>query len=259
MYDVRVPNWMGIGVVKGGTTSLYHLLKNHPEVYIPASKETHFFVSPEYEKGTEFYLSKYFGNKPSNCKGGDISPKFFIHRDAPRRIREAFGDNLKFILTLRHPVDRAWSHYCHSYERFHRVPYRPTEDLTFEDALVKEESRLAEPDEYSFTHHMWNAYRYTGFYDLHLRNWLKHFHQDNFLFILLDDIESNSGSVIDKITSFLGISALSNTHVFPESNSYSRPNVPTKTFTRLQNEYLPSITRLEKLIDRDLSSWKHKY
>jgi hypothetical protein len=41
--QTKNPNFFVVGVVKGGTTSLYHALSNHPEVYLSPIKEVNYF------------------------------------------------------------------------------------------------------------------------------------------------------------------------------------------------------------------------
>lgn len=37
-----LPNFLIVGAVKSGTTSIYHYLKQHPEIYLAEIKETFF-------------------------------------------------------------------------------------------------------------------------------------------------------------------------------------------------------------------------
>ena len=60
---MSLPNFMCIGAAKSGTTTLYDILKQHPEIFIPAFKEPHFFDIPEnYNNGIEWYEKNYFRN-----------------------------------------------------------------------------------------------------------------------------------------------------------------------------------------------------
>lgn len=254
-----VPHWMCIGVVKGGTTSLYKAFKQHPDIWMPHSKETHFFSGPDYGLGMRYYMDNFFANADSYAKSiGEISPKYFIHRYVPRRIKANINNDIKFIVILRHPVDRAWSHYCHSYERFRHFPYRPTEDLSFKLALREEKKRLNEPDHYSWTHGYWLAYLYTGLYAKHLRNWFDYFPRENFLVLTLEELTEKTQLTLDSIANHLGIksfSDLDNSISFPKTNSYSRTGLESVTRRDLIRYYEPHIRDLERLLDRDFSHW----
>ena len=58
-----LPNFMCIGASKSGTTSLYDILKQHSQIFIPYSKEPHFFDMPKvYSNGLEWYKNTYYSN-----------------------------------------------------------------------------------------------------------------------------------------------------------------------------------------------------
>ena len=128
---MSLPNFMCIGASKSGTTSLYDILKQHSNIFLPTFKEPHFFdISPVYEHGISWYDKTYFsGVKKEKCIG-DFTPTYLFDKYAPERILSSLGKNVKFIIILRNPVDRAYSHYLHSKRDLH-------EHLSFEDALKK--------------------------------------------------------------------------------------------------------------------------
>ena len=75
---MSLPNFMCIGAAKSGTTTLYDILKQHPDIYIPAFKEPHFFDIPEnYNNGIEWYEKNYFRyiNKKIIA---DFTPSYFL-------------------------------------------------------------------------------------------------------------------------------------------------------------------------------------
>ena len=60
---MSLPNFMCLGAAKSGTTTLYDILSQHSEIYIPSFKEPHFFDIPEnYNNGIEWYEKNYFSN-----------------------------------------------------------------------------------------------------------------------------------------------------------------------------------------------------
>ena len=251
----RLPSWLCIGVPKAGTTSLYDALARHPDIWIPKSKETHFFSSHDYSKGINWYRESFFTGSHASPAPGELTPKYLAHRDVPQRIREHLGTGVKFIVLLRHPVERAWSHYCHSYDRFRDVPYRPTEDLTFEDALEAEPERLAAKDEYSNDHGMWLAYFHTGLYATHLKRWFQFFDRDLFMVITLEDLVERSNETLQALTEHLGIPSFREFPGFPCSNSYSRRGPDRKTRDMLFRRYREHTAELEELLHRRLDAW----
>lgn len=136
------PNFFVIGVVKGGTTSLYHYLDQHPEVYLPPVKETNHFAAadikaenflPEYATDVRIDLDAYikrgmpeqvhiahvnsanhyaalFSRVNGESAVGEISNSYMICPSAAEAIHR-FNPDARIIVVLRNPVARAWSQY----------------------------------------------------------------------------------------------------------------------------------------------------
>jgi hypothetical protein len=102
---------------------------------------------------------------------------------------------------------------------------------------------------------MWNAYYYTGLYDVHLRNWLRFFPRKGFLVITLEDLVGDTRPTMDRITDHLGISSFATYPEFQKVNSYSKPGFKESTRQMLLERYIPHIRELQKMLGRDLSSW----
>lgn len=128
-----LPDFLGLGVQKGGTTTLHGWLSSHPRVHLPDVKEVHYF-SLHHERGPEWYACQFTAALPGQLCG-DITPYYIFHPEAPRRI-QALLPEARLILLLRDPVDRALSQYFHS----RRLGLEP---LSLEDALAAEPERLA--------------------------------------------------------------------------------------------------------------------
>lgn len=111
MKKLKKPNFLGIGVMRGGTTWLHEQLKTHKEIYLPElKKEIHFF-DRNYQKGKGWY-KKHF-QKKGYKRYGEITPAYISTEKTPERIQETLKDP-KFILILRDPVERAHSQYRRS-------------------------------------------------------------------------------------------------------------------------------------------------
>lgn len=136
------PNFFVIGVVKGGTTSLYHYLAQHPQVYLPPVKETNHFAAadireedflPEYATDVRIDLDAYikrgmpeqvhiahvnradhyaalFSRVNGEKAVGEISNSYMVCPSAAAAIH-TFNPEAKAIAVLRNPVSRAWSQY----------------------------------------------------------------------------------------------------------------------------------------------------
>jgi len=134
-----LPDFIVAGVQKGGTTFLYQEMLRHPEIKGSLTKEVHFFDA-NFGRGVDWYSGMFPRSSPrSKVIRGEASPAYIFHPDGVRRIAETLPD-VRLIVVLRDPVQRALSHYKH--ER--RLGFETA--ATFEEALELEDSRVA--DEY---------------------------------------------------------------------------------------------------------------
>ena len=197
---MSLPNFMCIGAAKSGTTTLYDILKQHPEIFIPAFKEPHFFDIPEnYNNGIDWYEKNYFRNINKKIIA-DFTPSYFFEKETPKRIFKDLGTQIKFVVLLRNPVDRAYSHYLHSVRDEH-------ENLSFEDSLKQENERLENYEKKGdYLSYLRNSYFHQGLYGDMLERYLKYFTLDNFLFIHFEEeFLQERKMIIQKILEFLSI------------------------------------------------------
>jgi hypothetical protein len=131
--DGDLPNFLGLGVQKGGTTSLQKLLEQHPGAFLPPAKEVHYF-SLHYARGAAWYRQQFALAGAGKCHG-EITPYYLFHPEAAGRIK-ALLPQARLVVLLRDPVDRALSQYFHS----RRLGLEP---LGLEEALAAETERLA--------------------------------------------------------------------------------------------------------------------
>lgn len=103
------PNFLYVGPDKSGSSWLFKALEAHPQCFVPEAKDVYYF-DKYFDRGPDWY-QKFFDPAPAGSQAvGEISHGYLFDPDAPQRIREQFPD-MKIIATLRHPVDRAVSHY----------------------------------------------------------------------------------------------------------------------------------------------------
>lgn len=109
-----LPNFLVIGAAKSGTTSLYHYLRGHPDVFMPSVKEIRFF-SNNWARGTSWY-EEHFRESKSALAIGEATPnytRFPLQAQVPSRISKVIPD-ARLIYLLRDPVERMLSHYRHA-------------------------------------------------------------------------------------------------------------------------------------------------
>jgi Sulfotransferase domain len=115
--QARLPNFLIIGAMKAGTTSLYRYLRDHPQIFMPEVKELNFFnPHRNWHRGTEWYRSRFEGADDGVVAIGEASTSYTKYpwvRDAPERIAEVLGD-VRLIYVVRDPIERMRSHYLHN-------------------------------------------------------------------------------------------------------------------------------------------------
>ncbi|MEO0540563.1 MAG: sulfotransferase [Cyanobacteria bacterium P01_A01_bin.105] len=121
IWPNRWPNLFVVGAAKAGTTSLYHYLNQHPEIYMSPIKEPHFFsnIRPQARymalsgcvniQDPQAYLDLFKSRQP-HAVVGEASPSYLWEAQAPERIQQV-SPGAKIIVMLREPTRRAYSHY----------------------------------------------------------------------------------------------------------------------------------------------------
>jgi len=190
-----LPNLICPGTQKSATTTLYVLLRQHPDVYLPDVKETHFFDDDgKYFKGILWYEKVFFSEVKGEKIIGDITPIYMYLDRMPQRIYDTLGENIKFIFMLRNPIDRAYSHYWMSYKRGY-------EKETFEKAIDLEKERI-KTGQFAIRHF---SYVDRGFYSKQIKRFLKYFPRENIQFIIFEDFIKNISGIMKQIFSFLEV------------------------------------------------------
>lgn len=106
----RLPDLVYIGPDKAGSTWLHRVLRWHPEVYVPAVKEL-FFFDRYHRRGADWYRAHYAGCPAGAAAVADVSHDYLYDPAVPERMRALLGPDVRLMVTLREPVDRAWSAY----------------------------------------------------------------------------------------------------------------------------------------------------
>ena len=195
----RLPDFLGLGVQKGGTTSLHCLLEQHPNVFLPPVKEVHYF-SLNFAAGVSWYRSQFAEAKPDQ-RCGEITPYYLFHPQAPSRI-QALLPMARLIVLLRDPVERALSQYYHSC----RHGFEP---LQLEAALVAESKRLQGADaalqalDGQHRSHQEHSYLSRSRYEQQLPKWLESFPPDQLLILRSEDLFEKPQEVWQQLLKFL--------------------------------------------------------
>jgi hypothetical protein len=186
---VLLPNFFILGAAKSGTTSLFDILSEHPQVFASPKKETRFFSDDEnYQRGWEWYGETYFSGAAGYPVRMEATPTYLTWSEkTSQRLHDEYPlRELKFAVIFRDPVQRAYSHYWHRVRMGH-------EQLSFKEALLAEQERLtAHFQELARSGNGKYGYYRAGCYATMLKPYLEKFDREQFFFMLLEDIKGDS-------------------------------------------------------------------
>jgi hypothetical protein len=209
-----LPDFLIIGAMQGGTSSLYNYLIQHPSLLPAMRKEVHYFHNNNLNRrGGRWYRTHF----PTHCAmalrylchrqsviTSEATPYYIFHPEAASRIR-AMCPEVKVIALLRNPVDRAYSHYQHSVRHGY-------EQLSFAEAVKRERAWIATrsgegvwapfPDAFS---HQRLSYLARGLYAQQLRQWYDLFPKGQLLVLSSESMFADPGNTLQQVFDFLGL------------------------------------------------------
>ena len=173
----RLPDFLIAGAPRSGSTTLYRMIDEHPEVFMARPKEIGFF-SGWHDQDVEWY-SDHFSDAGVEQKAGEATP-WYLHDPSAVDEMEKVVPDAQIIVILRDPVDRTYSHYW-----MERI--RGRAEGTFE--------------EYLDTSDVLDISRYAD----HLSYMAKHFRRDQILVVFQDDLKDDPTSLYADVCEFLAI------------------------------------------------------
>ena len=298
--NIDLPNLLIVGAAKSGTTSLHNYLKQHPEIFMTEHKEPHFLINSQIGESrihnAVLTLDEYkrmFKTKNIYKYKGESSVLYLAFPDfSIKSIKKYLPADVKIIIMLRNPVERAFSGYLHN------LRYNPSENLSFEEAIESSEYRYHNqmditPD---------TRYLYIGEYYCQVQAFIEKF-KENVHIIFYDDYVNNIDLCLDNVFDFLEIEKMkidtSKRHmqggwifkyrfmrdflipgnrlkfliknILPNRrlrkwlrkrimniSTVKSPELSIAMRDKLRNYYREDILNLGRLLDRDLGSWINK-
>jgi len=251
-----LPDFIVCASPRSGSTSIYEGLLEHPNIFASKIKEIHFFDG-NFHRGENWYryhfpskLKKLINEKIFKKKfvTGEATPNYLIHPHAAHRVQK-ISSEVKLILILRNPIDRAYSHYNSAVKN-------KREKLSFEDAikeeknLVRGEMEKMEDDEDSSTSEIYirKAYFLQGLYYNNLSKWMKIFPRKQFLIINSEEFFKDPPKNFNEVYEFLGLPQFNYRYVHYNLGKY--PPMKDETRRLLIEYYKPYNEKLYKLIGK---------
>jgi hypothetical protein len=219
-----LPTFLIIGTMKGGTTSLYNYLSGHPQVFMSATKELHYFVAEKNLSRGQGWYERNFRDSDGVAAVGEASPdytKFPIFRGVPERIAKTMP-GVKLLYVIRHPLDRIRSHYLHDIAR-------GRERRPISQAVAGNQHYLA-PTRYA----------------LQIEQYLEHFPREQLLVITSEALRSDRRATMRRVHGFLGVDAEWSAPVEQqEFNGIAAKTAPSPLLQAVR--HVPGVSRLRLL------------
>jgi hypothetical protein len=185
----RLPNYIGIGAPKAGTTWLAKCLSEHPDVFMARVKEIEFWKLADAEQRLDEYRD-HFHDAAGRKAVGEYSVRYLSLPGVAERIKAVLPD-VKLIVSLRNPVEQVTSNFWHMLRQgFGRGKDAGNLPSSISEALAGEDrEQLLTPARYAS----------------HLAKFYRHFAPEQICVILYDDIQRDPAGVLTTLFSFLGV------------------------------------------------------
>ncbi|MAE69495.1 MAG: sulfotransferase [Gemmatimonadetes bacterium] len=235
------------GTQKGGTSALDQYLRLHPDLCMAHRKEPHFFDNEEVFASQSVSVTPYHANfdwtDPERIRG-EATPIYMYWSSTPRRIWQ-YNPSMKWILILRNPIERAYSHW-------NMETQRNAERLPFFAAIEQERARVR-------THlphqHRRHSYIDRGYYCEQIRRIWHLFSQERTLILRNEELRRQPQATIHKICDFLGAARM-RIDVSLTAHELPYKSAMTSHERQLVQAILePEIHALERLLGWDCSGW----
>jgi hypothetical protein len=243
----RFPNFLIIGAAKSGTYTLHTHFARHPEVFMCAAKEPHYFsfgaVSAQANSTrrgpVHSYISSYqaysalFADHGDAKMAGESSVSYLYVPGTAERIFD-YNPEMKLIVSLRNPVDRAYS----SFNFAKSYGLEPSKTLA--EGLEAEERRIHENGSILL------RYRDLGLYSRHLARYYRVFPPDKIKVIIYEEFVQNPVEVVRDLYEFIGVSPAFEPDPNLHSNATKRPDDdnPLHNFINGQHLVRSAVRRL---------------
>lgn len=254
----RKLGFFGVGVQKGGTTTLDRLLRLHPEIELPAGrKELHYFDDDARfggERPRDDYRDLHRRFYFDRAIAGEITPSYIYWRGALERVR-AYNPGARIVVLLRSPVLRAWSHWGHL-DRKARGKNDPAAKVGPFLKRLRREAHALERD---------GGYQDKGLshigrslYAPQIERALALFPADRVLFIKSERFFADQHAVADEVCRFLGVALLTAVASPPKvhANIGASSPISPEEWAAAIGHFEADIEAVERLLGWDCSDWR---
>lgn len=236
----RLPDFLIIGAQRAGTTTLHQLLTSHERIRGPRIRKGLHYFDTGYGRGVSWYRTQ-FPFEFRRVITGEASPYYLFHPLVPERISGLLPE-VKLIVLLRDPVERAVSHHAHETRRgFETLPLEAAIE-TEGERLAGEEERMRQNPFYNSFAHQHFSYIARGQYADQIARYRALFPEDQLLVVGSENMWTEPESQLIRIFDFLGMSPL--VGELPHVNATRRSAVSDLLRSRIRPLFQDSNARL---------------
>lgn len=190
--EARLPDFLIIGAQKSGTTWLWKMFRDHPDIRIPPKKEIHYFDREILDKSIEWYMNQLVDPRGTTKIRGEKTPCYaHLKIDSIRFIRK-LNPGLKIILLLRNPVERSWSQARMEISKYNsrKLTDNDITHCVFQSGLIRNSRRTD--------------------YRKIVENWSAVFPKSQIFIGFYDEVQNDPSALLSRICAFLGVSTQTN-------------------------------------------------
>ncbi|MFW6200201.1 MAG: sulfotransferase domain-containing protein [Gemmatimonadota bacterium] len=252
------PTFLILGVGRSGTTSLADNLADHPDVFLSNPKEPWFFDGPRYEeRDLDWYWDEYYSEWSGEGAVGEASSHSLFVPHVADRLRADLPD-ARLMAILRHPVDRAYSHWWMN-------RYFGMEGLSFDDAVRENLERLERGEDFCgedgkrrwydyVTAYQEGELRYRCYVDMghyaeQIGRYTARFPESHLRVLLLSDLRRDPASTYRELFEFLGVDP----EAWKGEAARRNERYESRFVYRITN--LATRTRIQYLVPRPVRRW----
>lgn len=198
--SLRLPNLVIAGVTKAGTTSLYRYLRQHPDIFPSDQKELRYFLPLRYGEpvGPLHEYAAHFDGWSTQRYGMEASPGYFYGGAAVAEALAATLPDVRVVIMLREPGQRAWSFF-----NFMRSRAQLPQEATFEPWLDRCEELVQAGVDQDRSNHPYSGLG-TGRYDQWIDAWISVF-GDRLRIVFFDELTKDTTATVKSLCRWLGI------------------------------------------------------
>ncbi len=245
------PDFLIIGAQKAGTSSLFSILKQHQFIKPSSTKEIHYFDQDDwYNKKRLYQYHSYFPfphDLSKNDKVFEATPRYLYHPKVAERLYN-YNKNLKLIVMLRNPAERALS----SWTMFHHNFQTGNKSYLFEPRSFKEvietDLKTIDTDDFYTTQ---RGYVKRGIYHFQIENYFKYFNRNQIHFLEDIDLKNDFENTLRKIFLFIGVPYEELKLEFLNKSSVNTKDSYHLEIEMLKEFYKPYNKKLYELLGKD--------